>query len=208
MLTVGRFGCTTTCISMLSDYFGCYKNPIELAHNVGNYTNDGLVLWENFRFDRMKFVRRVYGRNDTLIQEALKDEDKGVILQVNDGAHWVLPIKKNLIGNDYTIVDPWDGKKKNCLNTYRNITGSAFFARKALDEKMPVVKPLTIQSVPSSRLIKAKGFPEIYVWNKRSKYRIPDWETFVFLFGNEAFEELGNDIVSKLPEGPVIPSMK
>lgn len=61
---------------------------------------------------------------------------------------------------------------------------------------------------PSKRLIKAKGFPQIYVWNKRSKYLVPDWETFVFLFGTEVFEELENDIVSKLPEGMAIPSMK
>ncbi len=46
-LTMGRFGCTTTCLSMLSDYFRGYISPIQIAHNANNYTKDGLVVWGN-----------------------------------------------------------------------------------------------------------------------------------------------------------------
>jgi len=130
---------------MLSDYFGCYKSPQEIAHNVHNYTvptaNDsgGLVIWGNLRFERMKFVRREFGRNDTEIQRALKYPHTAVILQVNNGQHWVVATKKNLIGGDYRIIDPIDGKSKNCLATYRNITGAAYFEG-TIEEVLPPMK--------------------------------------------------------------------
>lgn len=130
-ITVGRYGCTTTCISMLSDYFGCYKSPLELAHNANNYTKDGLVLWQNFKFEKMKFDLREYGRNDAHILAALKDPNRAVILQVNDGAHWVVAYSTRVLRRgDYIIVDPWDGKKKSLLSAYKNITGAAYFSKK------------------------------------------------------------------------------
>ena len=128
-LTVGRYGCTTCCLSMISDYFGSYKDPVSLAHNVNNYTKDGLVLWTNFKFPTMRFLRRTYKRNDQEIQEALKDKDRAVMLQVNDGAHWVVALRRSLIGNSYIVADPWGGVKVDVIKKYRNITGAAFFAR-------------------------------------------------------------------------------
>lgn len=129
-LTVGRFGCTTTAISMLSSYFGCLRLPSELAHDVHNYTKDGLIIWKNLTFPKMKFVSREYMRNDEKIREYLKDSGKAVIFEVNNHAHWVVGVKPTLIGNDYVIVDPWDGKKKTLLKSYRNITGAAYFQYK------------------------------------------------------------------------------
>lgn len=129
-LTVGRWGCTTTCISMLSDYFGCYKSPVDISHNVNNYTKDGLVIWKNLQFTKMKFDRREYGENAANILDALKDPNKAVILQVNHGAHWVVGLRKTLLGSDWVILDPWDGKKKNCKAAYFNVTGAAYFSRK------------------------------------------------------------------------------
>jgi hypothetical protein len=131
-LTIGRYGCTTTCISMLSDYFKCYKNPKEIAHNVANYTKDGLIVWVNLKFDRMKFVRREYGRNDAKIDQALKNPNQAVILEVNNRSHWVVALRKTWfgLGSDYLILDPWTGRKEYALKKYHNITGSAFFAKK------------------------------------------------------------------------------
>ena len=129
-LTIGRFGCTTTCLSMISSYFGCLRLPSELAHDIHNYTKDGLVIWKNLTFTKMRFVSREYQRNDEKIREYLRDADKAVILEVNDHAHWVVGVKPTLVGNDYVIIDPWDGLKKTLKKPYRNITGVSYFERK------------------------------------------------------------------------------
>lgn len=128
-LTVGRYGCTTTCISMASDYFKCYQSPLEMASKSSNYTRDGLVIWQNLRFSKMKFVRRYYGEQTAVIDEHLRHPDKAVILQVDNKAHWVIALRKNLIGKDYVCLDPWDGKKKDVKKAYKNITGFATFER-------------------------------------------------------------------------------
>lgn len=128
-LTVGRYGCTTTCVSMLSDYFGCYKSPLELAGNAKNYTKDGLILWTNLTFAKMKFTLRANGRDDGMIQEALKNPNKAVMLQVNNGAHWVVALRKTLFGKSYIVADPWSGDRCDVIKRYHNITGMAFFAK-------------------------------------------------------------------------------
>lgn len=127
-LTIGRYGCTTTCISMLSDWFGCYRSPVSIAHDASNYTPDGLVVWKRLRFDRMAFDRRAYGRDDWEIRKSLKDKDRAVILEV-DRSHWVVGVRPELFGNHYVIIDPWDGKRKT-TRAYGSITGAAHFARK------------------------------------------------------------------------------
>lgn len=137
-LTVGRYGCTTSCISMLSDYFGCYKSPLELAQEINLYTKpgnplgEGLVIWEylNKIFKGMAFDHRQRGRFDQDIMLSLKDPNKACILQVDNGQHWVVALGKTLFRNDYRIADPWFGDKRTALGTYRNITGSAHFVRK------------------------------------------------------------------------------
>ena len=135
-ITVGRYGCTTTCISMLSDYFECFASPKELAVSqvIGTellgYTNDGLIIWQTLNLKHMAFAARLRSRNDFEIEKSLKDPRKAVILQVNDGAHWVVAIGKvPLLRNVYWVIDPWDGKKKT-TRAFRNITGSAHFNQK------------------------------------------------------------------------------
>lgn len=128
-LNLGRFGCTSCCISMLSDYFGSYKSPIEIAHNVANYTKDGLIVWKALSFKNMKFDKRTYGRDDNEIRAALKDPNRAVILEV-DNAHWVVGVKPTLLSRDYVVADPWYGDKCNLSKRYGKITGSAYFSRK------------------------------------------------------------------------------
>lgn len=128
-LTVGRYGCTTTCISMLSDYFKCLAFPDAIAKVPTNYTKDGLILWNKLVFKKMRFKWRYYEQNDAIIKECLKDPNRAIILQVNNGLHWVLAVSKNLFGKDYTVLDPWTGKKCDVLKTYHNITGMAVFER-------------------------------------------------------------------------------
>lgn len=129
LLQVGRWGCTLTCISMLSSYFDCYKSPSQIAHNVANFTNDGLVNWQKLAFPKMRFVERTYREDSAKILEAMKNPDKAVMLQVNFGQHWVVAVRKSLLGNDYIVVDPWTGKKVGAKAMYRNITGAAYFER-------------------------------------------------------------------------------
>lgn len=126
-LTLGRWGCTTTSISMLTDYFGAFKTPLEIAQS-DVYTKDGLIIWKKLKFPRMRFVGRFYGRNDAMIQDAMKDPKKAVILEVADNSHWVVGVKKTLLRDDYVIIDPWDGKKTTACGRYRNVTGFAIFS--------------------------------------------------------------------------------
>lgn len=114
---------------MLSDYFNCFKSPLQIATDTQNYTIDGLIIWKNLSFPKMKFVYRDYGENDAMINDALKDPNKAVMLQVNNGQHWVVAIRKTLFGKDYVCVDPWDGKKCLAKKKYHNITGSARFCK-------------------------------------------------------------------------------
>jgi hypothetical protein len=129
-LTVGRYGCTTTCISMLTSLFNCTVLPGEIAHNAANYTKDGLVIWQALSFKKVAFEKRLYGFQPNEIDESIKHPKKAVILQVNDGAHWVVAIRKAYFGNDYIVLDPWTGKKVGARAAYKNITGSAHFIAK------------------------------------------------------------------------------
>lgn len=129
-LTMGRYGCTTTCISMLSSYFGNYKTPPSIAKNRTWYTPDGLVIWANIKIANMIFVGRVRQFDERLANEYLRDPNKAVMFEVNNGQHWVVAIKKKLIGSDYVAVDPWDGRQCNVLQKYHNITGMALWKSK------------------------------------------------------------------------------
>ena len=129
-LTIGRYGCTTTSICMISDYFGCYKAPDQVIGHEIQYNGEGLILWTTINFPCFKFSERIYGQNDDKIRDALKDPNKAVILQVNHGAHWVVALSKTLFGNDYNILDPWTGKKSQAIKNYHNISGAAVFIRK------------------------------------------------------------------------------
>jgi len=128
-LTIGRYGCTTTCLSMLSDYFKCFVTPDAIANKKNNYTPDGLVIWKNLSFAHMEFESRQIGRVDKDIQAALKDPNRAVILLVDNGQHWVVALGKTLTGNDYRVADPWFGDKRTACGTYKNITGAAYFKR-------------------------------------------------------------------------------
>ncbi len=129
--TVGRYGCTTTSISMLSDYFGSFVTPKELASSVLKYTTDGLILWPSVdNIKHMRFNQRIYKRDDAVIQACLKDPNLACILQVNHGQHWVVALRKTLFGNSYIVADPWSGDKCDVISRYHNITGIATFSRK------------------------------------------------------------------------------
>lgn len=128
--SIGRYGCTTTAISMLSDYFQCFQSPDKIAKVYAKYTLDGLIIWESLNLSRMAMEARIRVRDDQSIMRSIKDPLKAVILNVNNGAHWVTALSKTLLGNDYWVADPWLGKKVKACATYKNISGSAHFSLK------------------------------------------------------------------------------
>jgi ABC-type bacteriocin/lantibiotic exporter with double-glycine peptidase domain len=123
-LSIGRYGCTLTCISMLSDYFGCFTSPAKIAGMKEWFTNEGLVIWTKLAFTKFKFQKRLYGQDDVAIMDAIKDPKKAVILEV-DKSHWVVATGKSLFGG-YKIADPWFGDRST-TRRYGKITGSALF---------------------------------------------------------------------------------
>lgn len=137
-LTLGRWGCTTTVVAMISHDFGCYQSPPELAHNANNYTKDGLILWNNLNktFEgKMRFVWRGYGAKGKYtpivdfspILKALANPRQRVALEVDDGNHWVKLVRKTLLTRDWTIIDPYFGDECEAFARYGNITGYAIF---------------------------------------------------------------------------------
>ncbi len=128
-LTVGAYGCLTTALCMMADYFGHYTDPGVYASQVKHYDANGLLIWGAIDIPGFKYESVEEGRNDKKIQLYLKDPNKAVILQVNDGHHWVLGARKNLIGSSYTVLDPWMGDTCDVIKRYHNITKMAFFHR-------------------------------------------------------------------------------
>lgn len=129
MMTVARWGCLITSMSMLTDYFGNYRDPATLAKagSIIKYNSSGQVIWDTVKLSCMKFERRIKYREDVEILRSLKDPDKAVCLEV-DGSHWVVATGKNLLFDGYKIVDPWTGRSST-TGAYKNITGSAHFVR-------------------------------------------------------------------------------
>lgn len=61
--------------------------------------------------------------------------------------------------------------------------------------------------MPKGKLITGKS-SEIYAFNGKTKFYIPDMETLAFLFGTLKIEKVSEDIISKIPTGTSLPSMK
>lgn len=204
-LTMGRWGCTTVCLSMISSYFDDYISPPALASDAHNYTHDGLVIWNNVssKFSKMEFVGRVRGTTQSLmprILDSLKNPNEAVLLQVDNGAHWVVAYSTKFLTGRLTVADPLGGKIVDVLATYGNITGAAYFQRRFGAPVIPTPPPVPVK--PKKRLIKAENSPHIYFYNGVKKFRIPDWYTFVELFSTmDGVEILPPEVVDPIKEG-------
>jgi len=208
-LTVARWGCTTATLSMLSDYFDCYKSVTEIAHNVHNYTWDGLIIWKNLSFENMKFEKREYRYNRENILDALSDPDRAVILQVADGAHWVVAYSTKMFSLDIAVADPLELPCKivPVFKKWKNITGAAYF-RRADTEKLER-KVLNVDPVITKTLIKAEDKPEIFFYNGKKKFLYPNWYTFIELGGRmDSVQVLPSFIVDEIPSGRNITNVK
>lgn len=139
-LKVGRYGCTTTCLSMLSQFFGCYQDPGQIASDKGNYDGSE-VNWMKLRFPTFSFRWREgsYFGASVIDMDMIKaylahgdnsqlDKDRAVILEVADRSHWVVGLWETY-DKDILCIDPWTGRTCDLFKTYRNITGASFFQR-------------------------------------------------------------------------------
>ena len=136
--TVGRKGCLITCLSMLTDYYGCYQDPGQIASNPKNFL-DSSVNWTALRFPTFSFRWRegsLYGASKLdmgMIKsymagnpDLLERANRAVILEVGNRSHWVLALWPTFDG-DFVAIDPWNGKTCEVLKTYQNITGASLF---------------------------------------------------------------------------------
>lgn len=131
-ITLGAYGCTTTALSSLTSYFGCYKDPVEIQQ-FQDYTADGLILWDTLRLPPMKFVKRLYGQQDKEIQDAINDPNKGCLIEVklkSGGSHWLLAIGKVPLSTVYNVIDPWNGDKCTTMRYNNKIIGAAIYSNK------------------------------------------------------------------------------
>lgn len=125
-VAIGKYGCTTTCLSMVSDWFNIYKDPSQIAQTI-DYTRDGLIIWTSLSNIGLKLDQRVYSFDDNSIDKALSNTDTCCILQVN-GNHWVLALSKSLFGG-YRIADPWFGDKSTTSRYDNHVTGIAIISK-------------------------------------------------------------------------------
>jgi hypothetical protein len=194
---------------MLTDYFGCFTLPSAIARNVHNYTPDGLILWWNLDFDCMQFVERIREYNDDVlkrINEVAKNPDEMALIAVDGDSHWVTLEKKDMWGR-FIALDPIDGTRINLLSKY-TISGCAIFKRKG----EPQPKPPMQEEKPTKKLLKGISSPNIYWYNTKEKFLIPDWYTFVELFGPHggmnAVQTLSDDVLGEIPTGAAFVSVE
>lgn len=111
-LTIGNYGCTLTCLTMLLNYLGYSETPATVNDNlkkVGAFTG-ALILWANVpkAYPKLKWVTRGYNYNNLTVWWQINIKKVPVMVEVNAariGAakHWVLFI------GDAKMADPWTG---------------------------------------------------------------------------------------------------
>lgn len=121
-------GCTITCLSILSYWYGDYKKPSWIAKNL-KFTDNAKVYWASINGKLpMNFVYRYYSRNDSKIKEIIASADNACILEVNNKSHWVVAIGYSRLYG-YKIIDPYYGDMIYLNKRYKNITGFAEVTR-------------------------------------------------------------------------------
>lgn len=125
---VGGYGCTITSCACLGSWFNEIRTPLELASAL-NFTSTGLLYWKSIDkvYKKMRFEWRFYTFDKALIEKALADPDKVVLLQVDRGYHWVALVGKVL--GQYRAVDPYPFPTKTRLYKASDIVGGAILTR-------------------------------------------------------------------------------
>ncbi len=144
-LTIGGWGCTTTCLSMASDYFGNYKSPKDFASVDSLYTKSGLVLWGEFvkAMPNVAGYERIYWDDVTKFAAAVERPNQVALLEVafpgtSYGRHWV--IATDYIGNrDFMVIDPLGGIERRLRSRYPVVLGGVILTARPEWKSTPVV---------------------------------------------------------------------
>jgi hypothetical protein len=126
--TIARYGCLTTCLGEIAEfvYPGTVSNPSQTAKKL-QYTQEGYVIWSSLSNIGLKLVSTITrslgspALADT-IRAGLKDPSTYVVLEINNGSHFVFALGVSLLGG-YTIADPWNGKRTTTRDYRNNVTG-------------------------------------------------------------------------------------
>lgn len=126
--TIGRYGCAIVCLSMLSDYFGEYKDPAWNAKNLSFLVDK--VIWKSVSEKLcFNFVYRYYKKDMEAFKKAMAGKYTACMFEVNNN-HWVVGVRKSIypMSKYWLVIDPLTGAK----NWYHegNITGGATFIKK------------------------------------------------------------------------------
>lgn len=118
------YGCTITCLSMLSDYFGAFRYPSWMATNLSFLVDK--VIWKSVSEKlTFNFVWRFYGFQENRIDEAIKNPKTACLLEIKK-RHWVVAARK--LPGGYWTIDPWTGRGNFYLKS--SISGGATFIKK------------------------------------------------------------------------------
>jgi len=125
--TIARYGCLLTAITMGYDwFFNQQLTPPQIDAKL-SFDANGMLLWGSLSNIGLQLKNRVQGRNDAVMQAAIKDPKLICCIQVKN-SHWVLALSKRMLGG-YNIQDPWTGLKSTTSAYGEQITGCAIISR-------------------------------------------------------------------------------
>jgi len=129
---LSRYGCLICSICSLHSRFWP-KNPMypQEAAKTWRFTSRGLLKWGS-QFEGMTFVDRVGGppsKEDCLYW--IRSKNKGMVLELNDGAHWVFAYYYpfNIGAKGIVTIDSNGGKINRLFKSPYRVTGYATFRK-------------------------------------------------------------------------------
>lgn len=148
-LTIGNYGCAVTCLSMLSDYYGCKQTPDQIGINP-KFIPGGSVNWIALDFPTFSFRYsdgNLFNTNQSVIDNGLlksylsdvDNGDRSAIIQITVAppkggqsyTHFLVGLWPLPDTQDIMVIDPWDGKSKPLFLSYpyAKITEVCYFTR-------------------------------------------------------------------------------
>lgn len=76
------------------------------------------------------------------------------------------------------------------------------------DPKRDLKVKSLIPKLPTAKLVRLKNKPEIFAWTGRHIHHVPDMETLKFFFAQESIQNIDSSVMSKLPLGEPLISIK
>lgn len=123
--SINRWGCTTCSICMILSKYDSLITP-DFAAKKWKYTDDGLIIWNQLFSNKVKFVQRLFGYDETFLKGWIKDKNNTAIIEVN-GCHWLAVDRYSIIG--LNAIDPLGGKPIRVFSKYKKITKMVLFTK-------------------------------------------------------------------------------